>query len=810
MMAQTIDPHLQLPPHQDFAALRDEAVGFLTALDGQPWTDFNPSEPGLTLLETALSGFTDLGYRLDHDIADLLAPAAADEAWQALPDAAAALSCEPVSQNDLALALADQPALSAVCLAAAPEPGAIDVWLTPRRALDDQEKLAARQTAWRRFHRQRPLGLRPGQIMVRDKASLYLFPELELSAAAPAEETLAALIRLWRQALQAPPVYQSAAACLAAGQSGDTVYDGPLLEQGVRLAGPASDGQALASRLIDLALGLPGVTRVDSLQFSAAPAKETLSDRAAGVWSWTAPDDSYLLLESEELIDWWSGAAILQGQNFDPLHRNSQRLRVDAARLRALLADQAATDAAAPALPPTFGRYRRLSDFPAFSPALPAQFGLSGPSPAASAQEKAGLLQLQAYLLPLEQLQANQAAQLENIRQLLELPRGDWLATLSALLAKMQASESLSRADIDAFWRAAAALPPSTLRQPVSPLPLAEGLFAADDLAAYRVAGAETALETPLSERWLDRTLRRLQHLLARFGENLPDAAQLRYRGVFSHYAAQLLTSGSALPIPADALPSRLAALKQALDLASFLLDFPRLSAARGSGADIAASLHSRSGLELRLARRLGIPLEHSPLSLGNREGLYLVEGALLLQQDGSPPSAERARRLYWILPRYGCRFGNDAFRALVEQAICEETPLHLQPMVCWLDGKGLNQMERLYHHWRAKWLELGGPAAPTVPGEADWRADGAPHSRRARLWDCSRQLASALDDCAVAPDFNPERWLSHIGSDEISGSFTVGYADIPALRPVSPRGKIGDPGQPFAIAISAPLPLND
>ena len=818
-MAASIDPNLVLPPHQDFAALSEEAIAFITAQPGNAWTDVNPSEPGVTLLEGALAGLTDLGYRLDHQMADLLAPAGEEADWQPLPPIDQALPTQPVSLDDLQKTLADHPLLSAAQLQpVAGMAGHYQLRLTPIRDLSDTERKSIQQEVWRRFQAARPLGMLLDGIQFLAAALLTLYPELELAEGAPVEATLAALVISWRRALTAPPVYLAAADCLAAGESGDEVFDGPVLRLGVRQSQPPAPTQVLSSQLIDLALAVPGIAQVSSLLLGTSD-----GSRSNSAWSWDLPEGSFLSLDLGALLPWWAGQKTLPKQSYDPLHRKGQRLRVNLAELRARLAASAPPPTNQASLPAPFGRYRRLSDFPAFSQGLPAQFGISasGLNPAATPAEQAMTLQLQAYLLLLEQQQSDQAAQLENIRRLLELPAGDWLARLRALFVRMLGSEALSDADADRFWDTVRGLPASILRQGAQPLPLAEQLLTPADLPAYRQAVGEPVLEDVLSERWLDRTLRRLQHLAARFGETLPDAALLRYRGVFGYYSPLLLASRHA-PVPAldaDTLTRRLASLKQVLDLAGFLLAFPRLSGGRGQGADLAASLHSRSGLELRVAARLGITLTDDALSLGNREGLYLVEGVLLTPAQAqspcpatlSEPTTPLANSVFWILPAYGSRLGDPSFRSLVEQAICEETPLHLTPWVCWLGADELNQMETLHRHWRAKWRELGGPAAPCpdTSSGADQSIPGA-WSRRQRLLDSSAALRQALLQSAFPPDARAAAWQSHVAISQLDANFTVGYPLVPQRRTVAFGGRIGDPTQPYVVAFTPALPLND
>lgn len=793
--APRIDPQLTLPAHQDFQRLRDEAVTAIGATPGARWSDMNASEPGVTLLEAAVDALADLGYRLEHPVADLLTPDGAESDWQPLPGPAAVLGCQPVSQGDLEAVLADHPAIARAAL----EPQDHAAWLvrlTPRAGAHDPAAL--RHAAWRAFHRHRPLGTRPGAVVLQQDVALKLYPELELAEHAQVEDTLAALVRRWQDALSAEGRYQDAATLLAAGQTGDRVYDGPTLAKGVRLTPGNPQRQILASELIELALAVPGVARVDSLLLGDSDGR-----RDEGRWQWLPGPDDALRLDVDTLLDWWSGKLVLAQQQHAPLHRDGQRLPLDADRLRQKLAqpDAAPITAATPTAP---ARYRRLSLFPPFALALPSQFGLSrsGLNPAATPAEHAPVLQLQAYLLPLEQLLADQAAQLDNVRRLLELPAGPWLDACGQLFTRLLRSEALSDTDVDRFWLTVRELPPTLRRQPVEPLPTADHLFDADALTRYRRAGADPALEGLLSPRWLERSTRRLRHLLARYGDTQPDAALLRYRGVFAHYAARLAASRYAPALPVAELTERLAALKEVLDLASALIAFPELSSTRGQGADLIAGPTGRSGAEWRVAQRLGMTLDDAPLSLGNREGALLVEGALLIDAVlRLDPALATVQGLpledcvFWVLPAQGTRLGHGAFRQLVESVLSEETPLHLVPWVCWLAPDDLNIVEGVYRHWRAKWCELGPDPGP---------------ARRTRLDSAGLTLLGELlqQDRLARPDSRP--WQTHVGENRIRDDFTVGYPDLPPRPTVRFGGRIGDDTRPYVVAPTPPLPLND
>ena len=68
----TITP--QKPPYtsMDFAALREAGVNHIQDLAGKIWTDYNLHDPGITTLEILCYAITDLGYRTNLPVKDLM------------------------------------------------------------------------------------------------------------------------------------------------------------------------------------------------------------------------------------------------------------------------------------------------------------------------------------------------------------------------------------------------------------------------------------------------------------------------------------------------------------------------------------------------------------------------------------------------------------------------------------------------------------------------------------------------------------------------------------------------------------------
>ncbi|HEY5603794.1 MAG TPA: hypothetical protein VIM41_11855, partial [Gammaproteobacteria bacterium] len=90
----------------NYAALRDGGMELIRELAQASWTDHNVHDPGITLLEAFSYAMTELGFRIQLEIPDLLQSGAR----HAPPDLAPAhrvLPCAPVTPRDLRAVLLD-------------------------------------------------------------------------------------------------------------------------------------------------------------------------------------------------------------------------------------------------------------------------------------------------------------------------------------------------------------------------------------------------------------------------------------------------------------------------------------------------------------------------------------------------------------------------------------------------------------------------------------------------------------------------------------------------------------------------------
>jgi hypothetical protein len=72
-----------LLPAEDYAAMRKQGFKNIEKLGHDIWTDYNNSDPGITILEAVIYAITDLGYRTGFEVKDLLTPEhLTDDTWK--------------------------------------------------------------------------------------------------------------------------------------------------------------------------------------------------------------------------------------------------------------------------------------------------------------------------------------------------------------------------------------------------------------------------------------------------------------------------------------------------------------------------------------------------------------------------------------------------------------------------------------------------------------------------------------------------------------------------------------------------------
>ncbi len=657
-------------PALDYSLLRAEGIQHLERLIGHVWNDFNPHDPGITILEQLCYAITDLAYRASYDVPDLLASGGGDP-YRSLYRASEILTSHPVTVLDLRKLIIDVDGVHNAWIEPVAEPAPALYYRDDKReigfradppynvpvgrqgrlrALIETSDLVDRGSDVKRDVARRLSAYRPlctdFELQVLVNQPIQVFAEVEIGPVDDAASVLLAIYERLTEQISPSAPFKTLGEMRAAGKRSDEIFDGPLLDHGFldadALAGMTRKDAIHASDLIRELMRLPEVKAVRSIALArGTPAREpwSLSLDPAQTPSFDPRGSSIVLVKGQL-------TARLDTQRvIDTL---LERRRRAAAPGRLSPEDR---DFALPA-----GRDRNIALYRSIQHQFPALYGIGTAGLPASVPDrrKAQARQLKAYLLVFDQLLATSFAQLAHAGSLFSFYADD---------------------------------PRTYFTQPVEDDAL--------DLSEIRTQGTGddlAQLDDPAGSP-SSRRNRFLNHLSARFAEQFTD---------YSLVAGQAHEAGD----------------RGVPDKQAFLQHYPRISSARGTGMDATSAVSETeiSGLQDRIERKLG-------LSAADGERLLVVEHLLLapIAEDNVPPgkldysqtpilSDAVARDPYSLQLSViascrgrliGARGTADELRVLIEHTVREETPAHLTPYLHWPDKTRWPALDSAYHEWR-------------------------------------------------------------------------------------------------------------
>lgn len=441
------------PPERidlDFSRLRAEGIEHIQKLAGEVWTDYNTHDPGITLLELMCYAITDLGYRMNMPMEDILAPPNGDEAalQRQFPSPAQALSCEPVTEKDYRKLFMDIPEVMNAWLTRHEDlryyldcktgrlsrtrnneqdkeiiiNGLYDLHLqlTPDINTSEQKERIFREARqWYEAHR----NLCEDLMLVKEIAyrDFCICADIQIEASADTD-MVHAQIRYVVQRFLTPPVNRyTLDELLAKGKSPDQIFDGRLprhgffddeeLDQSVM---PDTARTLRSSDFIGIIMKVPGVVAIPKLHLK-----------------WTDDPSEQGALWSIEI----QAGLMPRLCPRSPLrfYKDVFRYIDDRVKVNKYLNDLYEKDRkrqeniknAVSDLPIPSGTWRHLGVFQSIQQDLPAIYGIgeaglrAGGSEAEMKARQSKARQLQAYLLFFDQILANQAALLDALPALM-------------------------------------------------------------------------------------------------------------------------------------------------------------------------------------------------------------------------------------------------------------------------------------------------------------------------------------------------------------------------------------------------------
>ncbi len=683
----------------DYDFLRKEGIRHLERLAGRLWTDFNAHDPGVTILEQICYAITDLAYRANHEISDLLAKKG-EESFADLYGPAQIMTTSPVTETDLRKLVIDIPGVknawveriendwekvddSPIPIYFNPDQNTLNLEgeslaaepvylkglyrvifeLSDLLYLDgtEKDKEAVRTKVVQRLHENRALCQDFSEIVRLDSQGVQVHARIEIAAVDNAEDILLEIYQRIADHISPPIRFLTIHEMLDSGKRMDEIFDGPLLEHGFinddALAVSQRKTVLHTSDFIREIMDVDGVMAVRDVQISTG----------AGKAAWSLKLDP----KRTPRLD-------LEGSSLS-LERNRLPVSVDKTQVErdwnAVLRKR--IDFKPPAedleIKPPVGQDRNLDAYYSIQHQLPATYGVghNGLSASASPERKAQAQQLKAYLLFFDQILAQYFSQLSHVRSLFsfsESARQTYFA--QAIDDPTLALDDVYRQDFDAY--------------------------------ALRL---QEITENPYESGQKPDSLRRnkfLNHMLARFAEQFTDYSLVIFN--------VLSKSGASAPE------------KLMRDKQRFLQDYPKISSARGGAFNYLSEegLDNRSGLKERISRKLGVGVSEGNSQTNESEEFYLVEHILLrpMAQDIQQKVPFLAKPQYqdpwsfqvsFVFPDWPVRYADAGFRTFIERVVREETPAHLVAHIHWLDQAEMTTFKVDYQQWlkhrREFWL---------------------------------------------------------------------------------------------------------
>lgn len=487
----------ETPPHKsmDFFFLKEEGINLVQQLAGQIWTDYNPHDPGVTILEQLCYALADLGFRTDFKIQDLL-NARSRQQRQALNgtffDASEILPTNPISISDYRKLIIDR--VVAVK----------NAWIEPvfdnlqgikglyrimlqvdenARSKKDLDRIKAEVFALFNEHRNLCEDIESIEILNVDKITIYA--DLDISSEIVAEEVLAEVLFKLEEHLNPSIHYYTIDELLEEGYDVDEIFNGPVPVHGIIKTEDLRPmrQEVYISKIVEILSSIHGVRRINYFKVE----KDGFPVEGDVIM---IEDKTYPVLDMDSIDEKWKKQAYpirFQRGNLNyelDLNTANQLLYSLYARYKKgyqmkLLYNEK-----------DYPSVLKLDDIPKYfsiQNTFPGTYGLSKyglPNNIRATRERVAMIkQLKGYLIFFEQVMANYLAQLSNVRSLFSLDENLNKTYFSQVPSDIHAlQEIINSKDSDAFKK---------------------------------------KLEDLMSEfdPYLDRRNRVLDHLLSRFGE---------------------------------------------------------------------------------------------------------------------------------------------------------------------------------------------------------------------------------------------------------------------------------------------------
>lgn len=404
-----------IPANQDFNLLKDKGLSYIQKVSGNEWTNLNPSDPGVTILDQLCYALTELGYCNDFPVEDILTDKAGNIDFDNqfyLSDEI--LTTAPVTFNDYIKLILDciDGVDNAVIIKTTSDLSFLNavynVFLHIDHNITVEEDIALiKNKTYRLLNENRSLGelfLPPTQLIEK---KYKIHGEIVITDEKLLAKVLIEIQRALRHYIFPKAKQFGYNNLIDKGQSTNTIFNGPNLKGGwIEDEDLNTKRDSISSAdLNNLMATIPGVVGIPALQFKtnvvAKPDELIVIDI---IDSLTNPENSLTISAHGQTI---SNQKITTIYNSIAPIKNSKTKKQSVSTINRV-----------PDLPK--GNYRDINSYYSIQNTFPEIFPV-GPNSItnnASDYKIAQSLQLKGYLTLFDQILANQFSQLANISRL--------------------------------------------------------------------------------------------------------------------------------------------------------------------------------------------------------------------------------------------------------------------------------------------------------------------------------------------------------------------------------------------------------
>lgn len=743
MKPSTIPRKIESAHGLSFDELRLRAVEIAQETSGKTWTDYNPHDPGVTILEHLCYGLTDLGYRLGFDVADLLCDPQGriDFRKQALFTPEQILPGAPVTSIDFRKRLySDFHEIQDVRIEPI-KPGYSRVLIRTQEKADLAGRIA------RAMRRDRPLGEDFEQVRIMESSPCWLAGEITWDGRRDPTQVYADIHFRCGHRIASDIRFRRYDELLATGRTLEELIVGPLTPQGHLEDADFREANRRPgiAELVKVAETTPGVRKVRKLFLVGADGSPIVDSDAASLHlefptlSGTRP----ILLLAPGCMSPLEPFLKAAGNHLRKLEFGHQALRRD-------------RDISSQLPSPPTGVHRDISRYKSIQEDFPGAYGIGvhGIPDGAPPQARAHAKQLKAYLYPFEQIMLDFLGTVEDLPGRFSIapsktdsyrsrdPRETRIPRIEQVLVGPdvgdKAKASLSRMDepskrrnrlLDTMLAQYGESFPEHLLRNFNP-------YHRSDADAWVCEAKERYLRhlPELTSRRADPRLWRLRVAILLGLSNLEShrklsgyrelstiqthEAYIRHADTIPVVKNEELVSIDRIPDGERVVLAKLPRMSDRMfrsgcdDRRYFAMERPNRTAIafHEGGAEPAYVLGSFESPEVAKANAKAL---RDRLLWMNREceGFHLVEHILLRPRTTKDPFVGIATqwftlRVSIVFPCWTARFADPEFRDLAEEIVASTLPAHVQASFYWLDLPLMREFEALELGWRRAYLQ--------------------------------------------------------------------------------------------------------